>query len=81
MKKALTIGAVIGAALGVIIFAGYAAAGWWVCTTLPDCPGHWLPYVLVFGIGVTIFTLVGAGISTFLRGMYNLTKVEADDKD
>ena len=81
MLRALAIGATIGAALGTVIFAGYAAAGWWVCTTLPACPGHWLPYLITFAIGVTIFTAAGAGIAIALRGLYRMTRVEADESD
>lgn len=79
MKKALIIGTSIGAALGAIIFAGYSAASWWVCSTLPDCPGHWLPYLVTFAIGTTVFTVAGAGIATTLRGLYNITRVDAAD--
>lgn len=79
MKKALIIGTSIGAALGSIIFAGYAAASWWVCSTLPDCPGHWLPYLVTFAIGTTVFTAGGATMATTLRCMYNMTRVDAAD--
>ena len=81
MRKPLIIGASIGCILGAIIFAGYAAAGWWVCTTLPACPGHWLPYLLTIAIGVAVFTVFGATVAMGLRFMYLITRVEADGDD
>lgn len=81
MRKPLVIGASIGCILGAIIFAGYATAGWWVCTTLPACPGHWLPYLLTFAIGVAVFTVFGAAVAMGLRFLYRITRVEADEMD
>ena len=76
MKRCVTIGAIAGLSIGVLIFLGYVIASWWVCSTLLDCPGHWLPYLLVFAIGATITTLLGATAAFLLRGLYEFTRVD-----
>ncbi len=68
-------GAILGFATGVVVFVGYVLASWWVCSSMLDCPGHWFPYLVIFGIGVAIFTLLGAAIAGTLRGLYLMTKV------
>ena len=75
MKQAVKIGAIVGFALGCLVFLGYVMTSWWVCSSMLDCPGHWLPYLVIFTIGVSVFTLIGAGIAAALRGLYQITKV------
>ena len=76
MKRCVKIGAIAGLVLGILIFIGYTITSWWVCTTLLDCPGHWLPYLLIFAVGATITTLLGAAAAFILRGLYEFTKVD-----
>ncbi len=76
MKRCIKIGAITGFLSGIIVFIGYALASVWVCSSLLDCPGHWLPYLVIFTIGVAVFTLSGALLAAFLRGMYDLTRVD-----
>ena len=76
MKRCVKIGAIAGFVLGILIFLGYIITSWWVCTTLLDCPGHWFPYLLIFAIGATITTLLGAATAFILRSLYEVTKVD-----
>ena len=76
MKRYAKIGAVIGFLAGVVVFVGYVATSWWVCSTLLDCPGHWLPYVIIFAIGLTFFTAAGAIAAAFLRGLYEMFRID-----
>lgn len=76
MKRCVKFGAIAGFALGTLIFIGYIITSWWVCTTLLDCPGHWLPYLLIFAIGTTITTILGATTAFILRGLYEFTRVD-----
>ena len=71
----MKIGAIAGFALGVIVFVGYVVTSWWVCSSMLDCPGHWLPYVAIFVVGVSVFTLIGTAVAAALRGLYEITKV------
>ncbi len=76
MKRYAKIGALIGFLAGVVVFVGYVATSWWVCSTLFDCPGHWLPYVIIFTIGLTFFTAAGAIAGAFLRGLYEMFRID-----
>ena len=76
MKRCVIIGAVAGLALGILIFVGYVITSWWLCTTLRDCPGHWLPYLFIFAVGSTVATLLGAAAAFVLRALYDFTRVE-----
>ena len=76
MRRCIKIGAIAGFLSGIIVFLGYALASWWVCDSLLDCPGHWLPYLIIFGIGVTTLTLMGVVTAAILRGLYELTRVD-----
>ena len=76
MKRCIKIGAITGFLVGTIVFAGYALASWWVCSTLLGCPGHWFPYLIIFIIGVAIFTALGTLTAAFLRGMYDRFRVD-----
>ena len=77
MRRYVKIGGVVGFVLGSIVFLGYAVASWWVCTSLRDCPGHWLPYLIIFGIGVVAFTVIGIVGAAVLRKLYEWTRVES----
>ncbi len=79
MRRWVKVGTTLGFAAGVIVFAGYVVASWWVCTTLRQCPGHWFPYLVIFCIGTSIFTLMGFAAAAVLRGMYQITRVDTDD--
>lgn len=81
MRKAVTVGTIIGFAIGVVVFVGYALAAWWVCSGILVCPGHWIPYAIVFTLGVTLFTLLGAGAGMLLRGMYQVTRVDSANQE
>ncbi len=82
MRRALKIGAALGFSVGVVIFAGYALASWWVCSSSRICPDHWLPYLVVFMIGVTVFLLLGMVGAAMFRGMYEVTRVDGtSDRD
>ena len=70
------IGAAIGFLAGVVVFLGYVATSWWVCTTLLDCPSHWSPYAVIFTIGLTFFTAAGAIAAACLRRLYELLRVD-----
>ena len=76
MKRYAKIGAVIGFLAGVVVFLGYIATSWWVCSTLLDCPGHWLPYAVIFTIGLTFFTAAGAIAAAILRGLYEMFRID-----
>ncbi len=76
MRRCIKIGAIAGFLSGIIVFLGYALTSWWVCSGLLDCPGHWLPYLIIFGIGVTTFTLIGVVTAAILRGLYEFTRVD-----
>ena len=76
MRRCIKIGAIAGFLSGIIVFLGYALASWWVCDSLLDCPGHWLPYLIIFGIGVTTLTLMGVVTAAILRGLYEFTRVD-----
>lgn len=76
MKRWIKIGALLGFLTGVIVFVGYIITSWWVCTTLLDCPGHWLPYLIIFGVGTTVSTLFGITVAAGLRGLYQFTRVD-----
>lgn len=76
MKRCVIIGAIAGLALGILVFFGYVITSWWVCTTLLDCPGHWLPYLLIFLIGTSITTLLGVSAAFILRRLYDFAKVD-----
>ncbi len=79
MRRALKIGVALGFSFGVVVFAGYSLASWWVCSSSRLCPGHWLPYLIIFTIGVTIFALLGLAGAAMLRGMYEATRVDGGD--
>ena len=76
MKRCIKIGAMAGFLSGIIVFLGYAMASWWVCSSLRDCPGSWVPYVVIFTIGVAALTLLGALSAAILRKLYELTRVD-----
>ena len=76
MRRCIKIGSIAGFLSGIIVFLGYVIASWWVCSGLLDCPGHWLPYLIIFGIGVTTFTLMGVVTAAILHGLYQLTRVD-----
>ena len=76
MKRCIKIGTLAGFLSGVIVFIGYAFASWWVCSSLRDCPGSWIPYLVIFAIGVSLFTMVGATIATILHKLYDITRVD-----
>ena len=76
MKRCIKIGALGGFLAGVIVFLGYAMASWWVCSSLRECPGSWVPYLVIFAIGVVIFTGLGSLAAAILRGLYELTRVD-----
>ncbi len=76
MKRCIKIGALAGFLSGIIVFLGYAMASWWVCSSLRDCPGSWIPYLVIFAIGVTMFTALGTLTAAFLRGMYDRFRVD-----
>lgn len=76
MKRCIKIGALAGFLAGVIVFLGYAMASWWVCSSLRDCPGSWVPYLVIFAIGVAIFTGLGSLTAAIMRGLYELTRVD-----
>ena len=76
MQKCIKIGALAGFLSGVIVFLGYAMASWWVCSSLRECPGSWIPYLVIFAIGVAIFTALGSLTAVILRGLYELTRVD-----
>ena len=76
MKRCIKIGATAGLLSGIIVFLGYAMASWWVCSSLRDCPGSWVPYLVIFAIGVAIFTALGSLTAVILRGLYELTRVD-----
>lgn len=78
MRNAFILGATIGGALGAVVLIGYAAAGWWVCTSLTDCPAHWLPYLVVYVVGVIGISLASGGIAAGLRFLYRTTRVDVD---
>jgi len=76
MKRCIKIGALGGFLAGIIVFLGYATASWWVCSSLRECPGSWVPYLVIFAIGVAIFTALGSLTAAILRGLYELTRVD-----
>ena len=76
MKRCIKIGALGGFLAGVIVFLGYAMASWWVCSSLRECPGSWIPYVVIFAIGVAVFTSLGVLGAAILRGLYEVTRVD-----
>ena len=76
MKRCIKIGALGGFLAGIIVFLGYAMASWWVCSSLRDCPGSWVPYLVIFAIGVAIFTGLGSLAAAILRGLYEVTRVD-----
>lgn len=76
MKRCIKIGAVAGFASGIIVFIGYVITSWWVCSTLLGCPGHWLPYLAIFGVGVSVFTLMGVTAAAVLHKLYDYFRVE-----
>ncbi|MXX92601.1 MAG: hypothetical protein F4Y63_04005 [Chloroflexi bacterium] len=76
MKRCIKIGALGGFLAGIIVFFGYAMASWWVCSSLRECPGSWVPYLVIFAIGVAIFTALGSLAAAILRGLYELTRVD-----
>ena len=76
MKRCVKIGALGGFLSGVIVFIGYAMASWWVCSSLRDCPGSWIPYLLIFAIGVAVFTALGLLAAAILRRLYELTRMD-----
>lgn len=76
MKRCIKIGVLAGFLSGIIVFTGYAMTSWWLCTTLRDCPGSWIPYLVIFAIGVTIFTTFGALSAAILRKLYESTRVD-----
>ena len=76
MRRCIKIGALGGFAAGILVFIGYVITSWWVCTTLLDCPGHWLPYLIIFAIGTTVFTLIGVVLAVVLRGLHSVTRVD-----
>ena len=76
MKRCIKIGALAGFLSGIIVFLGYAMASWWVCSSLRDCPGSWIPYLVIFAIGVAMFTALGTLTAAFLRGMYDRFRVD-----
>ena len=76
MRRCIKIGGIGGAASGLIVFLGYVLASWWVCSGLLDCPGHWLPYLIIFAIGVSVFTLSGLILAAILHWFYQFTKVD-----
>ncbi len=75
MARCIKIGAFGGLAAGLVVFLGYVVASWWVCTTLRECPAHWLPYLVIFGIGVGVLTSVGIVAATVLHCLYRMTRV------
>ena len=75
MRRCIKIGAIGGFLAGTLVFLGYIITSWWVCTTLLDCPGHWLPYLIIYAIGVTIATLIGLVTAVILHTLYRLTRV------
>lgn len=75
MKRCIKIGALGGFLAGIIVFLGYAMASWWVCSSLRECPGSWVPYLVIFAIGVSIFTLIGLIAAIVLHGLYRITRV------
>ncbi len=76
MKRCIKIGALGGFLAGIIVFLGYAMASWWVCSSLRECPGSWVPYLVIFAIGVAIFTALGVLVAAILRGLYEVTRVD-----
>ncbi len=76
MKRCVKIGALAGFLSGIIVFLGYAFASWWVCSSLLDCPGSWIPYLVIFAIGVAVFTSLGVIAAAILRRLYELTRVD-----
>ena len=76
MKRCVKIGAIAGFLSGVIVFLGYAMASWWVCSSLRDCPGSWVPYLVIFAIGVAVFALLGLLAAAILRRLYDMTRVD-----
>ena len=76
MKRCVKIGAITGFLSGVLVFLGYAMASWWVCSSLRDCPGSWVPYLVIFAIGVTVFSLLGLLAAAILRRLYDMTRVD-----
>ena len=76
MKRCVKIGAIAGFLSGILVFLGYAMASWWVCSSLRDCPGSWVPYLVIFAIGVTVFSLLGSLAAAILRRLYDMTRVD-----
>ena len=76
MSRCIKIGAAAGFLSGIIVFLGYAMASWWVCSSLRDCPGSWVPYLVIFAIGVATLTLLGALSAAVLRKLYDFTRVD-----
>lgn len=72
--RALITGGIIGALFGAVFSGGYAATSVWLCSTNLNC-GHWAPIVIVFWIGVAIFTILGAVGAAVLNKMYKLFRV------
>ena len=76
MKRCIKFGAIGGFITGVIVFFGYVITSWWVCSSLLDCPGHWFPYLIIFAIGTTVFTLIGVILAVVLSGLHRVTRVD-----
>ena len=73
-KRAILVGAIVGAFFGIVFFAGYGATSAWICSARREC-GHWAPITIVSGAGAISFTLLGALSGYMLHKMYRLFKV------
>ena len=73
-KRAILVGAIVGALFGIVFFAGYGATSAWICSARREC-GHWAPITIVSGAGAISFTVIGAFVGYMLHKMYRLFKV------
>ena len=73
-RKAVLVGAAVGAFFGVIFFGAYAGTSAWICSARLDC-GHWAPITITAAVGAMASTIAGATAGYVLHKMYRLFKV------
>ncbi|MEX0763534.1 MAG: hypothetical protein WD208_08125 [Dehalococcoidia bacterium] len=75
MRRSAVIGAIVGLLFGIVMSIGYAGASIFLCYQERACPDHWLPFALVFLIGLTIAAIIGTVVALVLRLAFIATRV------